>query len=116
MPITKDLISPENKEFLTWVKSKINNEDEFQNIRKICFFELSTFYSKDPEILRKKVLDKMTLASGQYPSPIMEYWDIKKEQEMEMIDMIGWKLVEMYNIEKRKGKKIPLWIDKDNAE
>jgi hypothetical protein len=116
MPVTNALISPENQEFLKWVKDILADEQKFQNIRKICLFELSSFYSKDPEILKKKLLDKMTLASGQYPSPIMEHYDIIKEQQFEMIDLIGWKLVEMYNIHKMKGSRAPLWKDKESEE
>lgn len=106
MPVTRDLVSQDNKDLIAWSKEELSDPVNFDRILNIIMFELRVFCGTNKEELKQKLFDKMDRASQEYSTPYMEHWKIKKEFEQEMIDLIGWKLVENFNIKFKKGGKI----------
>lgn len=112
MPVSSDLVNSDNKDLIKWAGQHIADPEEFDRMLNIIVFELRIFYGANKEQLKQKLFDKMRRASQEYPTPYLEHWKIKNEEEAEMVDLIGWKLVELFNIkfgaEKLKHGKITL--------
>lgn len=109
MPVSSDLVSSDNKDLIKWAGQHLSDPAEFDLLLQTLVFELRVFYGANKEQLKKRLFDKMRQASQEYPTPYMEHWKVRNELEAEMVDLIGWKLVELFNVKfgaqkKRHGK------------
>jgi hypothetical protein len=105
MPVSTDLVNSDNKDLIKWAGKHIEDPAEFDRLMNIIFFELRIFFGTDKDKIKKRLFDKMRRASQEYPTPYMDHWKVKSEQEAEMIDLIGWKLVELFNVKFGAEKK-----------
>jgi hypothetical protein len=83
--------------FMQWVGQEIKDDYNFRRLILQVLWEAQTFLLADLRRSRRLIKAKMLLARQKYPSPEYTLLDAQKEREYEMVDLIGWTYVKMWN-------------------
>lgn len=90
-------LDSESQEFINWTKSKLENPEFFNWLINTILEETHIIYTKNnQDLLIRSILRKMRFGALEHGAPSKDVKRIRREYLMEMLDLIGWKMMELY--------------------
>lgn len=96
------MINEKSKQLIDWSINQLEDEAFYNQLTQEIAQQLTSFYQ---QMERKKLLamlqKKMEKAAIEYGEPEKNIEKLQSERQAEMLDLIGWSCVILWNLEKR---------------
>lgn len=91
-----------SQEFIKWSIKYLSNKNNYDKLINDIFSNAEFYYSKDMKKVLNDLVMKLHKGSIEHGPPIHEQEWLDREIEMELLDLIGYGLLKLWNRERVK--------------
>lgn len=97
-------IDAESKQFIKWTREHLNDPDYFSLLSYLIDRQLWNFLNGDKQKLLTALTEKMTKGAIEHGKPTHTKEQVLTELQQELLDLIGWNMVMLWNKRKEKTR------------
>lgn len=99
------MIEPESKEFMKFVKEFLSDSAEYETSVLEIRHLLKEFYDLPPDEIRRQLMNKLRKGAEEHGEPVYTPHQLKIEFQAELIDLLGWYMIGLWQQERKaRGK------------
>ena len=94
-------IDEESKEFIKWSINRLSDKEFYREMLERIESQMQALYGAENDLQLLRLLEaKMIAGAREHGKPLTDREQIAKEIQQELLDLIGWNMVELWREEK----------------